>query len=127
MRNFLDGSSRSEFTQGFHSLPPFEMNGIQLDAIVLNDGKNLTTFQYETQNRVDQQIEALSKFGLSKSELKVIRGILTGLTNREVANQLFISARTLRTHLNNIYKKIPPELKNEILQAHSRMSSRPRS
>ena len=44
--------------------------------------------------------------GLTKREVEVLSGIASGATNREVAEQLFISEKTVGRHLANIYAKL---------------------
>jgi DNA-binding CsgD family transcriptional regulator len=44
--------------------------------------------------------------GLSRSELAVARLVATGLTNREVASQLYVSVKTVEYHLRNSYIKL---------------------
>ena len=44
--------------------------------------------------------------GLSRAELAVARLVATGLTNREVATQLFVSVKTVEYHLRNTYIKL---------------------
>lgn len=43
---------------------------------------------------------------LSEAELRVARLIVKGLSNRDVAKGLFLSKRTIDTHLSNIYRKL---------------------
>ncbi len=43
---------------------------------------------------------------LSKTELKVFRAVAQGNNQKEVAEQLYISPNTVRTHINNIYRKL---------------------
>jgi DNA-binding CsgD family transcriptional regulator len=45
-------------------------------------------------------------FGLSRAELAVARLVATGLTNREVAGQLYLSVKTVEYHLHNSYLKL---------------------
>jgi DNA-binding CsgD family transcriptional regulator len=44
--------------------------------------------------------------GLTRAELAVVRLVATGLTNREVADQLYVSVKTVEYHLRNSYIKL---------------------
>ena len=39
--------------------------------------------------------------------MTVMELILKGLTKKEITKKLFVSDATIKTHLNNIYKKLP--------------------
>ena len=43
---------------------------------------------------------------LSKRELEIIRLIVNDIPNQEIADQLFISPKTVETHRRNIFKKL---------------------
>jgi DNA-binding CsgD family transcriptional regulator len=49
---------------------------------------------------------AVSKYGLSKRELEVLRLVASGRSNREIAATLVISEHTVARHLQNIYAKL---------------------
>jgi DNA-binding NarL/FixJ family response regulator len=44
--------------------------------------------------------------GLSRAELAVARLVATGLTNKEVASELYVSVKTVEYHLRNSYIKL---------------------
>lgn len=53
---------------------------------------------------VQHEAQPLEK--LTRRELKVLRQLDTGLSNREIAAALFVSEGTLKWHLHNIYGKL---------------------
>jgi DNA-binding NarL/FixJ family response regulator len=67
----------------------------------------------ETNQRSDQQqdeiiirIEIASDIALTERETDVLRLLLEGRANKEIANSLGISVRTVKFHLDNLYSKI---------------------
>ncbi|MCB0456130.1 MAG: helix-turn-helix transcriptional regulator [Flavobacteriaceae bacterium] len=51
---------------------------------------------------------------LSKQEQKVMELILEDKSNKEIADALFISVSTVKTHINNIYKKLNISSREEL-------------
>ena len=43
---------------------------------------------------------------LSESELRVLRYLPTNLTGPEIANELYVSPNTVKTHVRNLYAKL---------------------
>jgi DNA-binding CsgD family transcriptional regulator len=54
---------------------------------------------------------------LTASELRVARLAAEGLTNREIAQALFITTRTAKAHLNHVYRKLDITRRNQIAGA----------
>jgi DNA-binding CsgD family transcriptional regulator len=52
--------------------------------------------------------------GLSRAELAVVRLVATGLTNREVASQLYVSVKTVEYHLRNTFIKLDISSRREL-------------
>ena len=46
------------------------------------------------------------RFGLSRRELEVVRGVVNGETNHQVAARLGISENTVKRHLLNVFNKV---------------------
>jgi len=49
---------------------------------------------------------ANSEDGLTEREQEVLRLIADGMNNREIAEKLFISEKTVKTHVSNILSKL---------------------
>lgn len=48
----------------------------------------------------------LQKLGISKREYEVLELISGGLSNQEIADKLFVSTSTVKTHVSNILAKL---------------------
>lgn len=51
---------------------------------------------------------------LTNQEQNIFNAIYEGKTNKEIASELFISVSTVKTHINNIYKKLNVKSREEI-------------
>ena len=47
-----------------------------------------------------------SGYELSKREVDVLKLMVTGLSYKSIAAELFISVETVRTHIRNVYEKL---------------------
>ncbi|MCF6222864.1 MAG: tetratricopeptide repeat protein [Flavobacteriaceae bacterium] len=54
----------------------------------------------------------LDEFGLSKREKEVLNYITQGLKNQEIADKMFVSLSTIKTHTKNIFEKL--DVRNRI-------------
>lgn len=59
---------------------------------------------------------SLDKLGLSERERAVVDCLLEGLDNQSIAERLFISVATVKTHLYRIYKKTGVSSRLELVQ-----------
>jgi ATP/maltotriose-dependent transcriptional regulator MalT len=62
-----------------------------------------------------QQI-ILPEATLSKQEKKVLELILEDKSNKEIANEMFVSLSTVKSHINNLYKKLNVSSREEVKQ-----------
>jgi len=74
--------------------------------------------QHEEQPRTSSEADWLES--LSEREVEVLEYIAEGLTNAEIADRLYLSAHTIKTHTRNIYSKLDV---NSRIQAVSRAQS----
>jgi ATP/maltotriose-dependent transcriptional regulator MalT len=54
--------------------------------------------------------------GLSEREMEVLFLVKTGMTSKEIAEELFIAVSTVRSHLKNIYSKLDVHSRMEAIQ-----------
>ncbi len=59
---------------------------------------------------------AIEKLGLSPRELEVLELIARGLSNQEIADQLFLSLNTIKTHISNLLSKLGAERRTQAIQ-----------
>ena len=59
--------------------------------------------------------DVLIQKGLSNREAEVAELVTQGLSNKEVANQLFVTEKTVKFHLTNIYKKMSVKSRAQLI------------
>lgn len=60
--------------------------------------------------------EKIKELGISKREHEVLKLIARGHTNQEVAELLFVSPNTVKTHLANIFAKLDVNRRTQAIQ-----------
>lgn len=60
----------------------------------------------EDRKNLNSYLKARNEFHLTNRELEVVDLILKGLSNKEIADKLFISNYTVKNHIENIFKKM---------------------
>ncbi|MGB8404786.1 MAG: response regulator transcription factor [Mycobacterium sp.] len=55
-------------------------------------------------------------YGLTEQETRVLKLIDTGLRNREIAAELFVSVATIKTHINNMFTKLGVQSRQQALE-----------
>jgi DNA-binding NarL/FixJ family response regulator len=69
--------------------------------------------------------EAARALGLTPRELEVLEHVAMGQTNREIAAELFISARTAGVHVSHILEKLGASTRTEAAAAAHRLGLAP--
>jgi DNA-binding NarL/FixJ family response regulator len=64
---------------------------------------------------ITNSIKPMPEEQLTDRELEVVRGVAKGWTNREIAQQLAISDRTVQGHLANIFAKLHVSSRTELV------------
>ncbi len=58
----------------------------------------------------------LKRRGISARELEVLEKMTTGLSNQEIADQLFVSLNTIKTHTASLYLKLDAKRRTQAIQ-----------
>ncbi len=96
-----------EREEGTQYYPNEQIEGKFYDILFINDGAHLTTLLYPLEDRHEADMQHVSQHELTKREQEIIRLVIQGCRNGEIAEKLFISKATLKKHMNNIHKKLP--------------------
>lgn len=59
--------------------------------------------------------DVLTQKGLSKREAEVAGIVIKGFSNKDIANQLFVTEKTVKFHLTNIYKKMGVKSRSQLI------------
>ena len=83
------------------------------DAIArVHSGKSY----YDQIQNFSKDDKELKEYSLSEREIEIIRKLGDGLTSSQIADALFISEHTVKTHRKNILKKLNLHSSSELIQ-----------
>ena len=87
------------------------LQAIAADVAASYAGKLLAALEEETKPSRSPLVEPLSE-----RELEVLRLLTTSLSSTEIAQELFISVNTVRSHIKNIYGKLDVHQRRDAVQ-----------
>ncbi|WP_378180629.1 response regulator transcription factor [Aquimarina sp. SS2-1] len=91
----------------------FFIIGVIINKKVLHQNKMIT------QEIDHDKIEAI---GLSKREYEVLCEIASGLSNKEIAEKLFVSESTIKTHVSSILVKLDAKRRTQAIQIAKKLN-----
>jgi len=62
------------------------------------------------------QMQLLDQYGISPREWEVLAQLARGLSNEEIAEVLFVSTNTVKTHLSNLYVKLDVKRRTQAVE-----------
>ena len=65
--------------------------------------------------------ERLNQLGITKRELEILQLIAQGLSNREIAEKLFVSENTIKTHSSHLLDKLSAKRRTQAVQLGKQM------
>lgn len=92
-------TNRSEILEAIYTL----RNGYEFYAKTIT---NILLSSYIGDEDINKREKENRQKGLSAREMEIFKLFAEGTSNRQIAEKLFISVRTVETHKNNIMKKI---------------------
>ncbi|HBK87270.1 MAG: LuxR C-terminal-related transcriptional regulator [Cyclobacteriaceae bacterium] len=60
--------------------------------------------------------QAIARLGISKREQEVLTWLAQGLSNQEIADKMFVSVNTVKTHLSNLFQKLNASRRTQAIQ-----------
>lgn len=93
---FFNDVGMDMFSKGIHALTRGEL---WYPRDILSAGLLASQLKQDTEEGMDEE-------QLTRKEKEILAKVAAGNTNKEIADQLFISVHTVKTHLYNVYKKI---------------------
>ncbi|TDI69427.1 MAG: response regulator transcription factor [Bacteroidetes bacterium] len=68
----------------------------------------------DTSGKIDDK--KISELGISNREYEILIKISEGLSNKEIAEKLFVSESTVKTHVSNLYVKLDAKRRTQAIQ-----------
>ncbi|WP_420551786.1 response regulator transcription factor [Tenacibaculum aiptasiae] len=102
----VSGSLRTEIIIGFIAVIFFFI-GIYINKKSLNKSKVIST---------EINHKKIAELNITKREYEVLQKIAEGLSNKEIAESLFLSESTIKTHVSNILVKLNSKRRTQAVQ-----------
>ena len=96
----------------------FVIAGIAVVFFIIGVYINKKSLQKKPTTKVSISIdeEKITALGISKREYEILGKIHEGLSNKEIAEQLFVSESTVKTHVSNLFVKLDAKRRTQAIQ-----------
>ncbi|MEP5611961.1 MAG: LuxR C-terminal-related transcriptional regulator [Cyclobacteriaceae bacterium] len=91
-----------------------ELFGAVVGILFMLIGVWLGMTWYKKKNNIERYDP--SKLGLSQREVEVLELLSQGYSNQEIADKLFVSLNTIKTHISKIYQKLNAKRRTQAIQ-----------
>ena len=88
----------------------FTILGVWIGLKIINRSKKQTSIQMQEIDR-----GTIKQLNISKREYEVLELIAKGLSNQEIADQLFISITTVKTHSSRLFEKLDVQRRTQAI------------
>lgn len=77
---------------------------------------NKRTLRKQNLSSISIDYKKIEQLGISKREYEVLVQISNGLSNKEIADRLFVSESTIKTHVSNLLVKLDAKRRTQAIQ-----------
>lgn len=77
---------------------------------------NKKTQKKNSASKIQLDFQKIEDLGLSKREYEVLKEVALGLSNQEIAEKLFVSESTVKTHVSNLFVKLNAKRRTQAIQ-----------
>lgn len=77
---------------------------------------NVQNSERKEVRKEELDFQKIAELELSKREYEVLREISIGLSNQEIADKLFLSESTIKTHVSNVLVKLNAKRRTQAVQ-----------
>ena len=103
---YLSGDLRLEFI----------LSGIALLFFFVGIYINKKSLRKQEQASIEIDFKRIKKLEISEREYEVLQKISEGLSNKEIAEQLFVSESTVKTHVSSLLLKLNAKRRTQAIQ-----------
>ncbi|WP_317896738.1 response regulator transcription factor [Aurantibacillus circumpalustris] len=103
----------------------FTFLGIWLALKLVNPKKETVIIEktvYKDRQEFVLDIDQLDNLGLSKREMEVLDLMAKGLSNQEIAESLFVSLNTIKTHSSKVFEKLDVKRRTQAVEKAKRLN-----
>lgn len=103
----------------------FTLLGIWLAKKLTTPKTNTVVVEKQVIVKTDNFIfneDELTRLGLSKRELEVLQLMADGLSNQQIAEQLFVSLNTIKTHSSKVFEKLEVQRRTQAVEKAKKLS-----
>ena len=79
-------------------------------------GRKLTSKTEVSAPQMRLNKDEIKRLGISKREQQVLKLMADGMSNQEIADELFVSLNTIKTHSSNLFAKLEVSRRTQAVQ-----------
>ena len=86
---------------------------VEIRTMVVEKSVLVKELSEEALQKIEKQIQQL---GISSREMEVLQLMANGLSNQEIADRLFVSLHTIKTHSSNLFEKLDVKRRTQAIE-----------